>query len=366
MGIHVIETAAAPTVSTTPLGGIVQTIPGGKFYLPCDKPVRRADNQPLSDAYPRSGQLFTTAASAPIPDLDNKANWIAMASSNTAFVAVAGRAGMINTDVAGWSRDGRVWACVKLPANLPWSAVAFGAGLFVAIAPNSRSIITSPDGQTWTERPNALPILASWNGLAYTGAGFIAVSTASPNAAYSANGIAWSSASLPTNAGWAGIAGGNGKVWAVATGAADCAVSSNNGQTWAAQSLPPAPSGYTGAIAFGNGVLAILQSNGIITSNDNGSTWQSRSLPSANKTSSYNSLAFGNGVFIATGDGQQAAISSNGVTWEYLPMAISGNSMLAYVNGTFATGRNCLYAENTTDSEYLYLPGPAGHSVRAA
>jgi hypothetical protein len=54
-----------------------------------------------------------------------------------------------------------------LTSSIPWSAVAWGAGRFVAIANGNRNVGYSFDGITWTVTANALPTASAWSAIKF-------------------------------------------------------------------------------------------------------------------------------------------------------------------------------------------------------
>ncbi len=72
------------------------------------------------------------------------------------------------------STDGTVWAKQELNVGSNLRAVAHGSGTFVAVGrkDGSESILTSPDGQTWTERVALAPNIALYD-IEFTGAEFL-------------------------------------------------------------------------------------------------------------------------------------------------------------------------------------------------
>lgn len=66
------------------------------------------------------------------------------------FVAISGSSAIALPPLAATSPDGITWTQQTVPNQL-WNSVAYGAGLYVAVAiDTSGTIITSPDGVTWT------------------------------------------------------------------------------------------------------------------------------------------------------------------------------------------------------------------------
>ena len=99
------------------------------------------------------------------------------------FVAV-GRADSNVTKIFT-STDGSSWTESAVPPGHTYGGpVAYGGGKFVVVPtfPSQRSVLTSPDGVTWTENQNAVPagpnnVGGYWTDVVYGGGKFVAVAT---------------------------------------------------------------------------------------------------------------------------------------------------------------------------------------------
>ena len=108
------------------------------------------------------------------------------------FVAVSSGTGAY----IATSPDGLAWTAQTSPDANAWYGVAYGNGIYVAVAlaGTANRAMTSPDGVTWT--PRAMPFVATWRDVAF-GAGVFAacVQQATPpvstNIATSTDGITW-------------------------------------------------------------------------------------------------------------------------------------------------------------------------------
>jgi hypothetical protein len=127
---------------------------------------------------------------------------LGIAYGKNQFVAVG--AGTILT-----SPDGATWTTRVNPPGNDLTCVAYGNDLFVAvgadfsagIGPNSISgctILTSPDGITWTSRTSGTP--NGLTGIAYGNHQFVAVGPGEPEATIltSPDGINWTKRTCPT------------------------------------------------------------------------------------------------------------------------------------------------------------------------
>lgn len=119
------------------------------------------------------------------------------------------------------------WALGSAPKS-GWTDMAYGNGLFVAVAENGTGnrVMTSPDGITWTSRTSAAD--NGWDEIIYTGDLFVAVATSGPGSRVmtSPDGITWTlRASANDSATWAALAYGNNRIAAAANNVAQTMVS---------------------------------------------------------------------------------------------------------------------------------------------
>ena len=206
------------------------------------------------------------------------------------------------------SVDGLTWTQQMAPARYSWSSIAYGNGLFVAVANGNggtTQVMTSPDGSTWTLRTTP---------------------------------------ATQSNHNWVSITYGNGRFVAVAsggTGSLNRAMYSTDGITWVAGVTPSDPAGLV-SVTYGNGIFVAVAATsasgnlGAVTSTD-GATWTARTTTYDDWTS----VTFGNATFTAVGNSGTAAnsvmISTDGITWT-VRSAASGNawSSVAYGLNQFA------------------------------
>jgi hypothetical protein len=110
------------------------------------------------------------------------------------------------------STDGINWSEITLPSQNRWTDIAFGNGLFVAVAEGAlNQIMISEDlGLTWTTYPS--PQLNNWLNIIFASGYFVATSRTGTNRVmYSKNGISWTLQTSPQQNDWQNIAFGNGK-----------------------------------------------------------------------------------------------------------------------------------------------------------
>jgi hypothetical protein len=115
---------------------------------------------------------------------------------------------------------------------------------FVAVAYDSDKAAYSADGIKW--RTATMPSRVEWFGVTYGNGKFVAVSN-SDKAAYSADGIRWTAVTMPSS-GWQGVAYGNGKFVAISYGSSKAAYSAD-GISWTETTMPSSAFSYR--VAFG-------------------------------------------------------------------------------------------------------------------
>lgn len=248
--------------------------------------------------------------------------WVSVAYGNGLFVAVASDTGLVIT-----SPDGITWTTRATPLG-SLRAVTYGNGVFVALQIGN-SCVTSTNGITWTTR--TMPSSSVWASVAYGNGVFTAVSSGvSAASATSPDGINWTGGTLPSAATWLSVTYGNG-IFLALDYASTSAATSTNGLTWTARTLPNA---YLKSVIFGNGIFVAVAANNnfpAATSPD-GITWTTRTMP---RVANWQSVAFGNGVFVAMATGNIAATSSDGIAWTETTPPNSTSWLVTYGNGKF-------------------------------
>ena len=204
------------------------------FFLNCTLPnaghTVTFDSQGATvAASPASEQVVspaTTIAALPTPPTKTGyafSGWdTATNGGGTAFTTSTTVAADI-TVYANWIAAGSTWTGRALPSSASWDSVAYGNGVFVAVASGGTTAATSPDGITWT--PRALPSSASWDSVAYGNGVFVAVAGGIA-AATSPDGISWTGRTLPVSANWDSVIFGNGVFVAISNTASTTAATS--------------------------------------------------------------------------------------------------------------------------------------------
>jgi hypothetical protein len=229
-----------------------------------------------------------------------------------------------------------------LPTGNGLHGVVYGNGRFVAVG-NAGTIVTSPDGTTWTVEPaapgffvNGLP----WgmNGIAYGNNGFVAVGL--PDILTSPDGITWTNISLGPSE-WLSLVTYAKNEFVAFDGDSGTLFTSPDGGTWRPQ---PSPAGfYLRGVAFGNDLfVAVGLSNGpasAILSSPDSITWTSRAVT----TNWITGIAYGNSQFVAIANEGIILTSPDGLSWTSRSLGTSPGDpsaklkAIAYGNNQFVT-----------------------------
>lgn len=257
------------------------------------------------------------------------------AGDDPRFVAVASGGTLIAT-----SPNGTRWvARTSLPVSAEWISVAYGAGLFVAVANDNDTIAaTSPDGIIWTEL--TMPATAQWTYVAYLNNLFVALSFGT-TAATSSDGITWTERTMPSSNNWRSVAYGNGIFLAI--GPLDWA-QSGDGQTWSTLTQPTGLNWSSVAWGQGRFVVSALGTNMVAVSFPNSLSFQTQTLP---QTGNWTQVAFfGSGLFLVFGNNIGATGPyPSGQQWQQRAFPAGDWSSFAYndeldINVTVALSSN--------------------------
>ena len=246
-----------------------------------------------------------------------------------------------------YSSDGITWNTV--PVGLSIEYVTFGNGLFVGVGfANVSGVPTafaasSPDGINWTARTPAANNW--WQAVAYGNGLFVAVarSGASNRIMTSPDGITWTARNSGINPDFSGVAYGAGIWVAVANGSTGgTTFTSYDGITWDEQ----ATSFAANTIIYADGKFTV----GNYYSED-GINWNSNSIPFNPQA-----ITYGNGYFVAVTDfgTNRIAYSTNAINWVAIPAA----SIATFESVTF--GKDIFVAGATSGTNkinYLLFEG---------
>lgn len=193
----------------------------------------------------------------------------------------------VPTGFAATSTDGINWTARTPAANNWWQAVAYGNGLFVAVARTGTGnrIMTSPDGITWTSRNSGID--PTFSGVAYGNNIWVAIaSTSSGGTTFtSIDGITWTERAT---------AFGNESIYFAEGKFVTGGYYSTDGLNWtiAINQFNPL------AITYGNGYFVGVISSGVnrFYYSADGITWTG--TPAASDAT-FESIAFGENKFVA-------------------------------------------------------------------
>ena len=272
--------------------------------------------------------------------------WMNMAYGDGIFVAVAN-----SSSIAAYSYDGFEWYESTLPSfcnsRLP---VTYGDGKFVVIEQGGANVAYSSDGISWNS--TTMPISARWHSVTYGGGKFVAIPNTDTNnndcnfVAYSTDGISWSTATLPISGSWNSITYGGGK-FVVTPHSGGTVVYSTDGITW--NSVTYADESVFGPVTYGDGkfvtITSVTSSNRAAYSED-GISWTTTTLP---VSSTWNSVTYGDGIFVGISSGYNYAVySADGINWKSAILPLSAYwKGITYGNGKFIscnTGSGAVYS----------------------
>lgn len=278
------------------------------------------------------GETWTTVTSPSIGT-----GWRGMAYGNGTFVMLEG--GTSSTAAIYSKNGGESWTSVTLPTSLMWTGCAYGNGIFVAAgALASNSVITSPDGITWTNQAAVLPDTSTHSSISFANGAFYIQSYNTTTISRSYNGIQWFQSTLPSSTTWQATGGGDGVVIAVASNTTAAARSIDGGVTFSAITLPSALDWRS--VAYGDGTFIVIPStaanNVAARSTDGGATWSTTTLPTLQ---TWYDIVYANGVFLATSsDGFCARSLDGGVTWTSYALPFSSAYSVMFGDGRFVIG----------------------------
>ena len=294
-----------------------------------------------------AGSLFTKGISWKSATPSASIIWDGVAYGNGLFVAVANTA---TTNSIMTSPDGTNWTSRTSPISTGLNAITYGHGLFVAVSSSGNDVITSPDGVNWTLRTSPV---GQWVAVTYGNGTFDASGSNSVNMT-SPDGVNWTSHPALSTTDWKDITYGNGKFVAVASGGSATIATSPNGVTWTSATSSVA---NLYGVTYGNGMYVAVSntattSANIVTSPD-AVTWTARtSVPSAQ----WYKVTYGNGLFIAvanTSGVNTIMTSPDGINWtSRTAPTTNGLSGITYGNGTFVgVGGSLVFTSGSPEIE---------------
>jgi hypothetical protein len=181
----------------------------------------------------------------------------------------------------------------------------FAGGQFVAVGgqPNDHStILTSPDGQTWTEQTVAASQFLT--GAAHDGSIYVAVGEAGTLLS-SPDAITWTARASSTFQELQGVTYAGNQF--IAVGFGGTILSSPDAITW----TPSKGEGILLSVTAGNDRY-LTTGFSVVMSSVDGAVW---STLSEGSTDALNDMAYGNDVYIAVGDAGALLRSVSGIIW---------------------------------------------------
>jgi hypothetical protein len=268
------------------------------------------------------------------------------------------------------STTGTSWSAVSSGGNTSYlQNTAYGNGLYVIPGQSGtaiRSLLTSSDGTTWTERiSGAGAVSRNLRGLAASPDSLVAVGT-SGTILQSLNGAGWVQQTSPTASQLNDVA--YAAPLFAAVGNSGTIVTSTTGTSWAAQTI----SGVTlNGVKNSNGLWVVVGAVGasgrLYTSTLGTSGW---SLRYSGGAALNKSAASANGVFVAVGDSGTIVTSANGTSWSAVSTGTAaslndvtlGNGLLVAVGaGVVLTS-----ADGTTWTNRTFTPDTLTSVIYAA
>lgn len=252
--------------------------------------------------------------------------------------------------------DGLEWDIQVSDADNDWSSIAYGIGVFVAVATSGTEnrIMTSEDGQTWYVREN--PDDNDWTDIAFSGTRFAAVAnTGTDNRAmYSVDGLSWSAGTSAEDNNWTSVTYGEDLFVAVAnSGTGNRVMTSPDGDTWTIRTSA-ADNNWT-SVTYGSGLFVAVANSGtdnrVMTSPD-GITWTIRESASDND---WTSVIYGNNIYVAvanSGTGDRVMTSSDGITWTSRISATNND----WESVTYGSGVFVAVASSGSDNRVMTSP----------
>jgi len=254
-------------------------------------------------------------------------------------------------------------------AILEFDFDGFGAGgVFAAVRSGSTAAAYSDDGVAWTS--SSMPSSSNWSSVTYglidDGTSdllvgrFVAVASGSTAAAFSDDGENWTATTLPASASWSSVEFGDGRFVAVASDSATVAIS-NDGVVWDVTGTLNS-TGFLDVVYGGVKWHAVKpgNSNAYSQSDAGGETWTDDNMP-ANST--WTSIAYGNNTLIAVAsDSNTGAISPDrGTTWNTVTIGSpdsvdpAGLQKIRYGQGIWMATAFLASVDGDTPNQYTYV-----------
>lgn len=244
------------------------------------------------------------------------------------------------------SPDGTTWTKRGSATNSPVS-VAYGDNTFIAVGGSTDQhggvILTSPDGVVWASRVSGTT--SELRGIAYGNHLFVAVGDLGAIVT-SPDGIVWTVRTSGTTANLLGIAYGNNQFMAI-------------GIDWDASEFPVVSSvdginwinhhsnvdAWAFRIAYGNDRFVTVCGAGGVYSSQNGDDW-TRLYPDTD--AQLYGVSYGNETFVAVGQHGAITASPDGTTWGWTRCTNAAASEDNLLNVAYGNGRFVAVGDNGT------------------
>jgi len=242
-----------------------------------------------------------------------------VAFGNGVFVALAPLTGHTYAKI---STDGKTWSdsVYEIGTSHAFTKVRYCNNLFIAVGP-TQYIATSTDGTTWMIRDTG-DIGISLNGVAYGDGKYVAVGNGWNGYYCSTDAITWTRGPESRSNNWLDIVFGNGLFVAVTSSgtATQNIITSTDGITWTDRSMPEAVE--LDGVAYGNGVYVAVGKNNVeknIIYSYDAITWNAVNPGVAIQLYS---VAYTGSYFCAVGDSSKVLTSTDGITWTAADAAV--------------------------------------------
>ena len=224
----------------------------------------------------------------------------------------------LQVTVGNTNLTGVDWAIRTSAADMSWSSITYGNGLFVAVATSGTGnrVMTSPDGINWTARTSAAD--NNWTSVTYGNGLFVAVSTTGTGnrVMTSPDGITWTTRTSATDNNWYSVTYGNGLFVAVA-------YSGTGNRVMTSGTLTPS------LVVNGTTQIDTAQSGklGLVVKGATGQTADLLQLQNTSSSSMFSVGATGQAIFQNSADSTSAFQVSNTAGSYLFKVNTSGNNV---------------------------------------
>lgn len=227
------------------------------------------------------------------------------------------------------------WIESKLPGNHPRIKIAYGDGIYAAVASTGQydyyTPIWSTDGKHWVD--SGIPWWGTtWRNFAYGNGTFVIVGV-NGELAWSIDGKNWVESTMPSNDAWSAATYGNGLFVALSMYSNSSVALSTDGKIWAQEEK--ISTGSWCSAVYGNGLFVAVANDNKAAWSTDGKNWTKLKMPGGEDLH-WNSVTFGNGLFVAAGPTNLIAWSTDGKIWTLKEFSGTHNfTNVAYGGGTF-------------------------------